>query len=634
MTRRLVGYALVTALCLNGAALRAELPPLIPRQDLFGNPDKASPRISPDGKRLAYLAPDEGVLNVWIRTLGRSDDRAVTRDRGRGIRRYFWAHNNEQILYLQDKQGAEDWHLYAVLLATGDVKDLTPFPGVQARFVADEQSLPDELLVALNKRDPSFHDVYRVDLRTGQRTLEAKNELGLVEWLADHYLNVRAGIWLTSSGGMELMTRDDRASAWRTFRSWDPEDVLTSGPIAFTADGGGLYVISSAGSDTGELRRIDLATGEEKTLASDPQADVAGWLIHPTKYTVQAVSFRKEKVHWKLLDKSIKKDLAAIKRLQRGDFRVVNRDHADRVWLIAFTADDGPVSYYVYERETRHAERLFTSRSALEDLRLARMRPISFHARDGLLIHGYLTTPRGVRARNLPMVLLVRSRPWGRDKWGYNGVVQWLANRGYAVLQVNFRGSTGYGKRFLNAADREWGGRMHTDLIDGVRFAVRKRVADPARVAIFGSLYGGYATLVGLAFAPEVFRCGVDISGPTNLITWMETTPPYWKPIEPLLWARVGHPVKDAEFLRSRSPVFHVDKITSPLLIAQGANDPRVKPSESLQIVEALRKAGRDVEYVEYPDEGHGFARPENRLDFYAKAEKFLAKHVGGRYEE
>jgi dipeptidyl aminopeptidase/acylaminoacyl peptidase len=261
------------------------------------------------------------------------------------------------------------------------------------------------------------------------------------------------------------------------------------------------------------------------------------------------------------------------------------------------------------------------------------MKPISFQARDGLTVHGYLTTPPGIPAKNLPMVLNVHGGPWWRDSWGYRPDVQWLANRGYAVLQVNFRGSTGYGKKFVNAADREWGGKMHNDLVDGVKWVIKQGIADPKRIAIFGGSYGGYATLVGLTFTPDLFCCGVDIVGPSNLITFMNTIPPYWKTWEATWWARVGHPVKDAEFLKSRSPLFKVDQITKPLLIAQGANDPRVKKTESLQMVESLKKAGKLVKYVEYPDEGHGFARPENRLDFFAKAEKFLADHVGGRYE-
>lgn len=634
MKHRLICCVVASALLWQISGVQAKLPPLIPRAVLFGNPDKASPKISPDGKRLAYLAPDEGVLNVWVRTIGEHDDRPVTKNRGRGVRYYFWAHNNKQILYDQDKDGDQNWHLYGVDLTTNKTRDLTPFEGVQARVLAVKQEFPNEILVGINNRVPQHHDVYRIDLTTGRSTLEFENKDGLIGFIPDQNLQIRAALNLTKGGGVDLVVRESSESAWRILTTWGPEDTLTSGPVAFTPDDNGLYVLSSAGSNTTELRRMNLETGTEKRLASDRQADVADLFIHPAEHTIQAVAFNKEKLRWKVLDKSVKRDFAAIKRIHRGDFKIINRDHADRTWLVSFTTDNGPVSYYVYDRDTREAELLFTSRKALETVRLAKMEPISFKACDGLTVHGYLSTPPGIKARNLPTVLYVRAAPWGRDSWGYHGTVQWLANRGYAVLQINFRGSRGYGKHFLNAANREWGGNMHCDLVDGVNWVIGKGIADPKRIAIFGSLYGGYSALVGLAFTPDVFCCGVDMSGPSNLITFLKELPPYLKPFEPLLWDRIGDPDKDAAFLMSRSPLFSVDRIKAPLLICQGANDPTVKRSESVQIVEALKKAGKTVEYIEYANEGHGFARPENRLDFFGKAEKFLAKHLGGRYEE
>ncbi len=610
---------------------RADLPPLIPREVFFGNPDRASPQISPDGKRLAYLAADEGVLNVWVRTVGKTDDRVVTKDRKRGIRSYFWAQNNEQILYIQDKGGDENWHLYAVDLKSNEEKDLTPFENVQARVEAVEQKFPNEILVSINQRNPQLHDVYRADLSTGKLTMIAQNDEGFIGWNADHNLRIRLAAKMKPDGGTTLLVRDETESAWRTLTSFAVEDALTSGPISFTPDGKGVYLISSSGSNAGELRQMDLATGKETTLASDDAADVSDVVIHPSTHTLQAVAFTKERVNWKVLDQSIADDFTAIAKIRKGDFHLLNRDHADQTWLVSFETDDGPIYFYAYDRKTKKGEMLFTNRKALEGLTLATMKPISFQARDGLTVHGYLTVPPGIEAKNLPMVLNVHGGPWARDVWGYDGEVQWLANRGYAVLQINFRGSTGYGKKFLNDADREWGGKMHDDLVDGVGWAIKQGLADHRRIAIFGGSYGGYATLVGLTFTPNLFACGVDIVGPSNLITFQETIPPYWKPLEPIFWGRVGHPVKDAEFLKSRSPLFKVDQITKPLLIAQGANDPRVKKAESLQMVEALKKSGKIVEYVEYADEGHGFARPENRLDFYAKAEKFLAQHLGGR---
>ena len=634
MKSTLALLTVASALLWPGAVAKADLPPLIPREVLFGNPDKISPNISPDGQRLAYIAPDQGVLNVWVRTVGKTDDRVVTKDRKRGIRSYFWAQNNTHILYIQDKGGDENWHLYSVDLKRNDVKDLTPFEGVQAQVLAVDPAFPNEILIGVNKRNRQLHDVFRVDLRTSKLTLEAQNDQGFIAWSADNNLRIRGGMKMSPNGGFDLMVRDNPDSSWRRLTSWGPQDALGSGAIAFTPDNKGLFILSSTGTNTSELRRIDLSTGKEKLLVSDREADVAGLFMHPIKHTVQAVSFNKDRRSWKVLDPAIEADFAAIRKIHRGDFGIINRDHEDRTWLVGFTLDDGPVSYFAYDRNTKQAKFLFTHRKALADLTLARMEPVSFKATDGLTVHGYLTTPPGIPAKNLPMVLNVHGGPWARDQWGFDTTAQWLANRGYAVLQVNYRGSTGYGKKFLNAANREWAGKMHQDLIDGVDWVVKKGIADPKRVAIFGGSYGGYATLVGLTFTPEKFCCGVDIVGPSNLITWMNTIPPYWKPLEPLLWDRVGHPVKDAEFLKSRSPLFKVDRITKPLLIAQGKNDPRVPVAESIQIVDALKKAGKTVQYVEYPDEGHGFARPENRLDFYAKAEKFLAKHVGGRYEQ
>ena len=614
--------------------VRAELPPLIPREVFFGNPDRTNPQISPDGRRLAYLAADEGVLNVWIRTMGRSDDRVITKDRKRGIRMYFWAPNDHQILYIQDKDGDENWRLYAVNIKTKFERDLTPFDNVQARIEALDLRFPNEILVSINKRDPRLHDVFRVNITTGAMTEVAANDQEFIGWVADHDFRIRGAAKMSPDGGIAFYRRNDADAPWESLLTWGPEDALTSGPLAFRPDGKGLYLISSVGSDTGELRELDFATGKEQTLASDGEADVADVLIHPTKYTVQAVAFSKARLTWKVLDSTIEDDFQAIAAVRDGDFKILNRDRADKTWLVSYEMDDGPIYYYSFDRSTKKADLLFSNRKSLEGLTLAKMKPIHFAARDGLTVNGYLTLPPGVEPKNLPMVLDVHGGPWARDSWGYDGQVQWLANRGYAVLQINYRGSTGYGKKFLNAANREWGGKMHDDLVDGVHWTIQQGIADPKRIAIFGGSYGGYATLVGLTFTPELFACGVDIVGPSNLITFQETIPPYWKPLEPILWQRVGHPVKDAEFLKTRSPLFHVDKIVRPLLIAQGANDPRVKKSESLQMVEALKKAGKTVDYVEYADEGHGFARPENRLDFFGRAERFLADHLGGRCED
>jgi len=633
MKRNRFFLAATVAVLVSGSFLKAELPPLIPREAIFGNPDKASPQISPDGKRLAYLAPDEGVLNVWVRTIGKNDDQVVTKDRKRGIRQYFWAENNEHVLYLQDKEGDENWHIYTVNLSNKEERDLTPYPSVQARVEAVDQKFPNEILVSINNRNPQLHDVYRADLKSGKLTLAAQNDEGFIGWVSDHEFKIRGASTPSPDGGTKLMIRENPDSAWRLLTTFGPEDALSSGPVSFTPDGKGLYTINSTGSNTAQLRELDITSGKEKVIATDDTADVANVEIHPTKKTVQAVSFLKQRNEWKVLDPTIADDFAAIGKLHRGDFQIINRDHADRTWLVSFASDNKPIAYFAYNRDTKQGEFLFYNRKSLENVTLAEMKPISFKARDGMTIHGYLTLPPGIPGKNLPMVLNPHGGPWARDTWGYNGNAQWLANRGYAVLQPNFRGSTGYGKQFLNAANREWGGKMQDDLTDAVQWAIKEGIADPKRVAIFGGSYGGYATLAGLTFTPDLYACGVDIVGPSSLLTFMYTIPPYWKPLEPIFFNRVGHPEKDKEFLKSRSPLFHIDKVNRPLLIAQGANDPRVNKAESLQMVDALKKAGKVVEYHEYPDEGHGFARPENRMDFYAKAEKFLGTHIGGRVE-
>lgn len=634
MIRSATCSVIFLSLAWPGECAGGDLPPLIPREILFGSPDRVAPKISPDGRMLAYLAPHEGVLNVWVRALGSDDDRVVTAEQARDIRSYFWAGNSRQILYVQDRAGDANGHLYRVDLDSRETRDLTPFQGVRVRIVAIGTSSPDEILIAINRRNPELHDLFRVDLTTGDLSLEVENNELLVAWVVDRKLSVRAAARVLPDGGFELLERSSPDGTWRSFAIWGPEDTFNSGPSGVTPDGRGLYVLSSKNSNRTELRRIEVATGRVRILAADRHADIGHVLTHPVSGRIQAVAMQKERVHWKVLDESIRRDFAAIECICRGDFSVIDRDRADQRWLIAYDRDNGPISYHLFDRKTQKARFLFTNRKALEGLTLARMEPISFRARDGLKIRGYLTTPPGLRVRGLPMVVRVHGGLRNRDSWGYDGVNQWLANRGYAVLQINHRGSAGYGKKFVNAGRREWGGKIQSDLVDGVAWAIQRRIADPKRVAIFGASFGGYAVLAGLAFTPDVFCCGVDISGPSNLITFVSNLPPYLKAIEPLIFDRIGHPVNDAEFLRSRSPLFFIERISKPLLIAQGANDPTVTKADTMILVDALREAGKPVEYVEYADEGHGFSRAENRLDFHARAEKFLAKHLGGRFEE
>jgi dipeptidyl aminopeptidase/acylaminoacyl peptidase len=395
-----------------------------------------------------------------------------------------------------------------------------------------------------------------------------------------------------------------------------------------------MYLLDSRGANTARLVDLDLTTGATDVLAGDERYDVGDVLINPDTYEVEAVAIERARAEWTVLDESVREDFEFVERLNRGDFTVVSRDRADDKWLVAFTVDDGGASYYSYDRREKEGAHLFDARPDLAGYTLARMEPISFTTRDGLEIEGYLTPPPGAGRASLPIVLNVHGGPWGRNGWGYDPEAQWLANRGYACLQVNFRGSTGYGKKFLNAGNKEWGAKMHDDLVDAVKWAAEQGIADPERVAIYGGSYGGYAALVGAAFTPDLFRCAVDVVGPSNLITLIKTIPPYWSTLLATFQERVGNPETEEEFLKSRSPLFFVDRIKVPLLIAQGANDPRVKQAESEQIVAAMREKGIDHEYLLFEDEGHGFARPENRLKFYAAAERFLAKHLGGRVED
>ncbi|MBD0253199.1 MAG: S9 family peptidase [Rubrobacter sp.] len=610
---------------------------LIPREVLFGNPERMSPRLSPDGERLAYIAPRDGVLNVWVGPVGGrpgEDFEPVTDDRKRGIRVCFWAEDNRHVVYLQDEGGDENWRVHAVDASTKEDRDLTPFEGVRAQIVGSSRHFPDTLLVALNRENPELHDVYRLTLSTGDLDLVAKNPGNVVGWLVDAEFRVRAAMAATPDGGFDLLLRDDEDVDWRRILSWGKEDALSTAPVGFTEDGARMYLLDSRGANASRLALLDLESGVTETLVEDSRYDVGRVVTDPETHEVQAAAVERARTEWVVLDDGIREDFETIGSLNRGDFAVTSRDRADENWVVAFTADEGGASFYSYDRANKSGEHLFDARPDLAGYDLARMEPVSFTSRDGLTIEGYLTRPQGTSDGPSPMVLNVHGGPWVRDGWGYDPEAQWFANRGYACLQVNYRGSTGYGKSFLNAGDKEWGGRMHDDLVDAVGWAVDEGVADPERVAIFGGSYGGYAALAGATFTPDLFRCAVDIVGPSSLITLINSIPPYWKPLLATFHERVGNPETEEDFLKSRSPLFYVDRVRIPMLIAQGANDPRVKQAESEQFVAAMKEKGIDHEYLLFEDEGHGFARPENRLEFYAATERFLAKHLGGRAEQ
>lgn len=617
----------------------ASLPPLIPRELLFGNPERARPQLSPDGQFLAYIAPDDkNVLQVWLRTLALDDqapeptsDKQLTADKKRGIRSYFWTYDGKHLIYVQDADGDENFHCYSVDIQTQIVRDLTPFQGVKAEPIELDPDYPDQFLIGMNLNDPQTFDVYRVNLQTGAVEFDTQNPGNIVSWLADPQFQIRVAMAATPDGGSDLLYRAATDQPWEILRHWGPEDE--GYPVSFSADGQTLYIVGSHDANAQRLIALDLTTRQETIIAEDAEYDVGGVITHPTDRRLQAVAFYRDKLNWQILDERIAADFTALAAVRPGEFSINSRTLADDRWLVAYTTDDGPVYYYTYDRTTQISTLLFSNKPALEQTTLASMQPMAYAARDGLTVHGYLTTPVGVPAEHLPAVLLVHGGPWSRDTWGYDPEAQWLANRGYAVLQVNFRGSTGYGKAFLNAGNREWAAKMHDDLLDAVNWLVEQGIANRDKIAIMGGSYGGYATLVGLTFTPEVFAAGVDIVGPSNIMTLLQSIPPYWEPIKAQMYHRIGNMETEEEFLKSRSPLYFIDRIQKPLLIGQGANDPRVKQAESDQIVEAMRKADKPVEYALYPDEGHGFARPENRLHFYATAETFLTQYLGGRCE-
>jgi dipeptidyl aminopeptidase/acylaminoacyl peptidase len=652
--------------CGTGAAVKPNPEaPLIPRETLFGNPERAAPQLSHDGKYLSYCSAVNGVLNVFVAPAGDlAKAKPVTNDTSRGITTYFWAFTGKHIIYVQDNGGDENFRVYAVNVETGESKPLTPGDPIKgpdgkpiiqpsgkplyaaAQIEGVSEKFPTEILVGLNTRDPQFHDLHRVNVETGESKVIFEN----TEWAGlttDDDYRIRFANRLTSDASVEWHKRTD-AGTFELFETVPSADALTTGIGGFDKTGTIVYMNDSRGRDTGALFAVDLKTGKKTLVAEDPRCDVGGVITHPTEKTIQAVAFNYLRTEWTILDKSIEADLKYLKTVRDGEVNIVDRTMDDTKWLVVFTQSDGPAYVYSYERPASgggggKATFLFSNRPALESLALSKVNPVVIKSRDGLNLVSYLTLPSWLDADKnarpdagpIPMVLFVHGGPWARDSYGYSGYGQWLANRGYAVLQVNFRGSTGFGKSFLNAGNREWAGKMHDDLIDAVNWAVGEKVAAKDRVAIMGGSYGGYATLVGLTFTPDVFACGVNIVGPSNINTLVKTIPPYWAPIVSMFKERVGDFTTDEgrAFLESRSPLNFIDRITKPLLIGQGANDPRVKRTESDQIVAAMAAKKIPVTYVIFPDEGHGFKRPENNMAFNAITEAFLSQNLGGRSE-
>ncbi|MBU2587895.1 MAG: S9 family peptidase [Alphaproteobacteria bacterium] len=621
---------------------QSQTAPLIARSVLFGNPTRAAGQISPDGQWLSWLAPKDGVLNIWIAPAQNPDAaRVITSATDRPIRQHFWSPDSRGVLYIQDKGGDENFLLYRIDIASGAETTLTPFEKTRVQIVGASTTAKDKVLLGLNNRDPRWHDVHLLDLTTGELTLVLENN-SYARFMADDSLTLRMAMRQNAAGGTDYFVIDDNAVAAEPFETTAMEDALTTTPAGYTTDGGTLYWIDSRGRNTAALFAQDTATGEKRKIAEDAKADIGSTLRDPLTGEVEAYAVDYLTTRWTAIDPDIGAALAWLDDRLDGDFGVSSRTDDDQTWIVWNDPLTRPVATYIYDRTAKTLTPFYTSRPALEGMPLQPMHGLEIASRDGLTLPSYLTLPPGSDSNGdgrpdnpVPMVLLVHGGPWGRDTYGFNSSHQLLANRGYAVLSVNFRGSTGFGKDFINAGNKQWGLKMHDDLIDAVDWAVDQGIAQADKVAIMGGSYGGYATLAGLAFTPETFACGVDIVGPSNLETLLSTIPPYWAPLVKTFHERMGDPGTEEgrALLRAASPLYKADKIIKPLLIAQGANDPRVKQAESDQIVSAMTAAGIPVTYVLYPDEGHGFARPENSIAFYAIAENFLAECLGGRAE-
>jgi dipeptidyl aminopeptidase/acylaminoacyl peptidase len=633
--RSLLVAAGAAALARNASA-QPTPPPLIPRRALFDAPQRTWATISPDGTRLAFLAPVDGVQNVWLAPLDNLDAaRPLTKVTDRDVmNKLVWPHDNRHVVFFREQGGDENWQAHRIDVETGDIRPLTPGPGVRSFLQQHSARFPGELLLSHNGRDKRFYDVYRVNIATGESSLLQRNVQ--FAWIfTDPQFRARYGIRYQADGGFDMIHLDG-PEAGRLFRSFAVEDAFTTSPIEVSADGNTLYWLYSQGQDRSELMAQDLVNGRVDVLASSLEADVGEPVLDPVSCRPIAAPIVYERRRWSAIDPSAVPDLDRIELAGEGELNWFGMSDDRKTWVAFVEPGNGAGRYLHYDRPSGKVRRLFSTRPALDDAPLVAMEPVIVTARDGLKLVCYLSRPRdAVAGQPGPMVLLVHGGPWGRDMPGFNSTHQWLANRGYTVLSVNFRGSTGFGKAFVNAGDLEWAGRMHADLLDAVDWAVSQRIAQPSRVAIYGASYGGYSALVGATFTPTRFACAVDLFGISNLVTFAKDIPPYWRTWEPVLKTRMGDVSTEdgRKFLESRSPLTHVDRIVRPLLIGQGGNDVRVTAAESEQIVAAMQKRNIPVTYVFYKDEGHGFRRAANRRSWSAVVEAFLAQHLGGRVE-
>jgi dipeptidyl aminopeptidase/acylaminoacyl peptidase len=617
--------------------------PLIPRTSLFGNPVKSAGKISPDGKSFAFIAPRDGVMNLWVAPIGDvAAAKPLTAETKRPIRQYFWSPDSKQLLFINDAGGDENFLLYGVDISTAAVRSLTPFQKTRVRLIQVSPDVPDRILVGIINRDAKWHDVYSLDLASGKLTPVLMNTGDYANFIADQKLVIRAASKARDDGGADYYRVVDNKVEATPFESVGLDDSLTTDPIGYTSDGKTLYWIDSRNRETAALIAQDVATGARTVIASDPRADIGGAIADPRTGKVLAYGVEYLRNEWKPLDDAVGADVAFLEKQLKGDIAVTSQTLDNSKWTVAVDPVTAPSSVWLFDRGTKALTKLYTGRPALEGMPLVAMHPVEIKSRDGKILPSYLTLPPGSDADGdgrpnapVPLVLLVHGGPWGRDSYGYDGLHQLLANRGYAVLATNFRASTGFGKSFVKAGDLQWGRAMHDDLIDATDWAIANGVTSPDKVAIMGGSYGGYATLAGVTMTPDKFACGVDIVGPSNLETLLKTIPPYWTAIRTQFYKRMGDPntAEGLALLKERSPLYYADKITKPLLIGQGANDPRVNVAESEQIVDAMKSRSIPVTYVVFPDEGHGFARPANNLAFFGITEQFLGKCLGGRAE-
>src|ERR1700754_868567 len=626
--------ALGAALPLAGfgrSAVAAETE-LVARKVFFDNPDIGSVRISPDGETLAWLAPGGGVRNLFVAPLAdHGAARAVTHATARNLATFFrWAHTNRHLVFFQERDGDENWRASSVDLDSGAIVPLTPEHGVKAYWQESDRKFPEEMLFNHNARDKRYLDLFRVNIVTGKSELLFENN-EFAWYVTDSNFQLRSGVRFMPDGSAEWVERRPDGS-WAPFLKVPTPDIAPTQVIYFSADGKTLFMLDSRGRDKAALFAVDMATRQDTLLAADDEADIVQVDVDFVQPRPLAASANTDRIRWHAVDPAAAQSLGDLAGYGRGDVEIIDRSADNRFMTVFYERDTESGEFALLDREMRKVRSLFRQRKALVGLPLQRMKPVIIPARDGLRLNGYLTLPEA-GSGGLPMVLLIHGGPYARDSWGFNSTHQWLANRGYAVLSVNYRGSTGFGKAFVTAADKEWGGKMHDDLIDAVDWAVAQGIADPKRVGIFGGSYGGYSALTAATKTPEVFACIVDLFGISNLITFMGTIPPYWGPWFSIWKNRLGDPATEEgrAFLTERSPLTHIDRAVRPILIAQGARDVRVVAAESEQMVTALKKRGVPVTYITFADEGHGFARPENRMAFYAITESFLAKHLGGR---